>query len=236
MKKKHIFKKIIIVFIILFVGSKLLNGCEKKKPYVWPNSEIADLIPQPKSNLGEVNWDNEDSFDIDVYKTSREDYETYVESCKEAGFTVDYSRHDDSYYADDDNGNSLSLRYDANEKKMNISLHEPYDLEEDETNKEDSGETDQKTEEAHTGIRDEFKEMMDSYEAFFDEYIEFMEKYEKSNNSVSLMSDYLDYMNKYTEYMTKMEEIDEDELSNEEMIYFIEVQSRISSKLLEVSE
>lgn len=120
---------------------------------------------------------------------------------------------------------------------MNISLHEPYDLEEDETNKEDSGETDQKTEEeAHTGIRDEFKEMMDSYEAFFDEYIEFMEKYEKSNNSVSLMSDYLDYMNKYTEYMTKMEEIDEDELSNEEMIYFIEVQSRISSKLLEVSE
>lgn len=49
------------------------------------------------------------------------------EECKNSRFTVDYSRSDGYYSADDENGYSLILNYDAKEKSMNISLHAPAD-------------------------------------------------------------------------------------------------------------
>lgn len=85
---------------------------------------------------------------------------------------------------------------------------------------------------APSGIRPEFKKAMDSYEEFFDEYIIFMENFRKSSNPASMMADYTNYMTKYTETITAMNNIDDGTLSNEELAYYIEVQSRISGKLL----
>lgn len=85
-------------------------------------------------------------------------------------------------------------------------------------------------------IRQEFKDAMDSYEAFFDEYCEFMKKYTESDNSASMLSDYLSYMEKYTDTMTKFSAIEDEELSNAELAYYIDVNARISQKLLEVAQ
>lgn len=87
------------------------------------------------------------------------------------------------------------------------------------------------------GMRPEFKEAMDSYEAYFDEYVAFMEKYAASDGSdLTLLTDYADYMSKYADMMADLEAWDSADMNTAETAYYIEVQSRISQKLLEVAE
>ena len=88
---------------------------------------------------------------------------------------------------------------------------------------------------ADSVVTPEFKAAMDSYEEFFDEYVEFMKKYQESEDSVSMMSDFADYMTRYSEFMTKLDEIDEESLSDADLIYYTEVNARILKKLSEVS-
>ena len=87
-----------------------------------------------------------------------------------------------------------------------------------------------------TSIRPEFKEAMDSYEEFFKEYVNFMKKYAAASNPLSMLDDYYDYMLQYTETMTKLAELEQDEMSTEEALYYAEVSLRISQELLEVAE
>lgn len=93
-----------------------------------------------------------------------------------------------------------------------------------------------KSEESTDGIRPEFKEAMDVYEAFFDEYAEFMKKYRSTENSFSLLTDYMMIMSRYAEVMESLDEIDEDNLSTEEYLYYVEVMTRINAKLLEAAD
>lgn len=87
-----------------------------------------------------------------------------------------------------------------------------------------------------SGVRPEFKEAMDSYEAFFDEYIAFMERYNNSNNSMDMLTEYTNYMSKYTETMVALSQINDGSLSTEELAYYVEVNSRITQKLLMASQ
>lgn len=85
---------------------------------------------------------------------------------------------------------------------------------------------------ALNGIRPEFKEAMDSYEKFFDEYIAFMKEYKDAGYPISMLNDYSEMMTQYTDAMTALGEIGEGELSTEEALYYSQVMSRISQKLL----
>lgn len=83
-----------------------------------------------------------------------------------------------------------------------------------------------------TGIRPEFKKAMDEYEAFFDEYVAFMITFQESDNVASMMGEYNSMMMQYVETMGALEDIDEDELTDEEALYYAEVMLRINQKLL----
>lgn len=84
-------------------------------------------------------------------------------------------------------------------------------------------------------IRPEFKEAMDSYEAFFDEYIALTEKISKGDSSTETMLAYTQYLAKYADVMQKLDEINEDELTAAELLYYEEVMLRITQKLSAVS-
>ncbi len=100
-----------------------------------------------------------------------------------------------------------------------------------------SSESKDSAEAAADGLRPEFKEAMDSYEAFFDEYVAFMEKYAASDGSdLSLLADYASYMSTYADMMADLEAWDSEEMSPAETAYYIEVQARISQKLLSIAE
>ena len=86
-----------------------------------------------------------------------------------------------------------------------------------------------------SSIRPEFKEALDSYEAFFDKYIAFMTSYNAGGGSVNKLSEYTEFMTQYADTMQKMGDLQSEDLTDEEMAYYLEVTTRISTKLLSVS-
>ncbi len=210
----------------------------------WPQSDLASLLPLPASTIGKVTSDSSSGCYIYVGDTSRDDFNAYVEACQTKGFTVDYNKGDDYYYADDINGNHLSLSYEGN-NVMSIQLRQPTETTSSEDNESTSNNqsttvpSNPETSESQTlvdGMRPEFKTAMDNYESFMNEYCEFMEKYAHSDGTdASLLSDYADYLQKYADAMEAFEAWDNGEMNDKELTYYLEVQNRVTQKLLETS-
>lgn len=218
----------------------------------WPKSEIASLLPIPKSSVGKVSSDSSDGCFIYVGKMSADDFNNYVDECVEKGFVVDYERGDKFYYADDKNGNHISLIYQGN-NVITIEIRKSDDVKDEETELENDDKEETQTESAETepdetentsdnielvdGMRPEFKKAMDSYEEFMNEYCDFMKKYEESDGTdLDLLSDYADYMSKYADVVKDFEAWDSEELNAAEMAYYLDVQTRITKRLLEISQ
>ena len=87
---------------------------------------------------------------------------------------------------------------------------------------------------AEGDIRPEVKEFLDSYEAFIDEYAAFMERYANADSGdlAAMMGDYASFMSRYADFAEKLDAMDESELTNAELAYYLEVTSRCSQKLL----
>lgn len=85
------------------------------------------------------------------------------------------------------------------------------------------------------GLDPDFKAAMDSYEKFMDEYVAFMKKYKDNPSDLGLLADYADYMSKYADFVEDFEKWEDEEMNAAETAYYIEVQSRVSKKLLEVA-
>lgn len=85
-----------------------------------------------------------------------------------------------------------------------------------------------------SGVTPEFKKMMDEYEAFVDEYVAFMESYDADASSAESLERYSSYMAQYAETAAAIEAVDQESLSEADAVYYIEVTSRVSSKLLSV--
>ena len=76
--------------------ASLATKCEA---YSWPESDIAALLPQPKSTKGEIKSESSDYFFIQVCDTDAKQYADYVKSVQDNGFTVDYSKSADIFNA-----------------------------------------------------------------------------------------------------------------------------------------
>lgn len=132
---------------------------------------------------------------------------------------------------------TMSRDDNSDDKESEDNETDDKDSEDDENNKPEDNKDPESGENTDLidGMRPKFKEALDSYEAFFDEYCEFLEKYQKSPTDLSLIKDYTEYMTQYADTMSKMEALDDGEMNEAEMKYYIEVTGRISKKLLEVS-
>ena len=99
-----------------------------------------------------------------------------------------------------------------------------------------AGEEKESSEEADSGLLSpEFKKTMDDYEAWFDHYCEVMKKYEENPSDLELLSEMTDLLSEETEMLEQMENMDESEMNNAELAYYLEVTARIEKKLLEVA-
>ena len=228
-----------------------LDAPMKMEMLKWPTSEIASLLPVPKSRIGSISWESSDGFFIYVGDTSKDDYAAYVDECSAKGFSVDYDKGDTYYYADNADGYHISLRYQGN-NVMTIEIQQPKEAapenaletetpavseSEDAPSASESVPSAEGATELVDGMRPEFKNAMDSYEAFFDEYIAFMNKYAKSDGSdLTLLADYASYMSKYADMMADFEAWGDEDMNAAEAAYYLEVQTRINQKLLEVAE
>lgn len=123
---------IVYVIIMIVIVGNIAKRNEKEEDsystYRWPSNGIAALLPEPDAEYGEITNESKDSFAIDLYHMSKNDFEDYIEACKEEGFSVDYNKTSSSYYADDRNGNSLSIWYDEDDEEMTIRIMAAVDV------------------------------------------------------------------------------------------------------------
>lgn len=224
----------------------------------WPDRGLGAMLPAPESSYGVIYNDKAQWFNGDVGNYTREQYGAYVASCEDAGFTVEYTKNNDAFWAWNEEGYYLHLGYDEDKSYMSFSLEAPKEEEsggsgvsnggsEEDVGADDGAATDapdQKTnqDEEPTGgasasgeVTPSFKEYMDSYEAFFDEYIAFMDKYEESTDyTPEMLDDFNTYMERCTDMTAKMNEVDTGALSPADLAYYNEVNARVYEKLYDL--
>lgn len=224
----------------------------------WPDRGLGAMLPAPESSYGVIYNDKAQWFNGDVGNYTREQYGAYVASCEDAGFTVEYTKNNDAFWAWNEEGYYLHLGYDEDKSYMSFSLEAPKEEKsggsgvsnggsEEDVGADDGAATDapdQKTnqDEEPTGgasasgeVTPSFKEYMDSYEAFFDEYIAFMDKYEESTDyTPEMLDDFNTYMERYTDMTAKMNEVDTGALSPADLAYYNEVNARVYEKLYDL--
>lgn len=241
------------IIFVLIVGSIIWDKIDKydqifAESYDWPQSKMAQMLPEPENKILSISEDEGKSLDFDVVATS-EDCKNYIEKCKEKGFVekseASQSSGNYDYVAYNSDGYKLEINNYESMREMDVNLYSPEYLKELEANKnaakkannnknEEMINNDQSDDIADSSSSD-FRETMDSYEAFMDEYISFMETYKNSGSTVDMIDDYNDMLNQYNEFSQKIDNIDEESLSDEDYDYYIEVTSRVSSKLLKAS-
>lgn len=85
------------------------------------------------------------------------------------------------------------------------------------------------------GIRADFKKAMDEYEDFYDEYCQFMKKYKANPSDLTLLSQYANMLTELGEMDEAFKKWESEDLNDAELAYYMEVNSRITKKLLEVA-
>ena len=214
----------------------------------WPSSTVGNMLPAPKSTTGKFSYEHDDSFFVYVSETSKADYDQYVADCSANGFNIDYDKDDTYYRADNADGYHISLKYEGNNimaveikasKNSDAGTSEPATTEPstETTAPSESNATETKPNDTDLvdGMRKDFKDAMDSYEAFMDEYVAFMKKYSDNPSEVGLLADYTKYMSKYADMVEKFDKWESEDLNDAELAYYIDVQARVSKKLLDVA-
>lgn len=214
----------------------------------WPSSTVGNMLPAPKSTTDKFSYEHDDSFFVYVSETSKADYDQYVADCSANGFNIDYDKGDTYYRADNADGYHISLKYEGNNimaveikasKNSDAGTSEPATTEPstETTAPSESNATETKPNDTDLvdGMRKDFKDAMDSYEAFMDEYVAFMKKYSDNPSDVGLLADYTKYMSKYADMVEKFDKWESEDLNDVELAYYIDVQARVSKKLLDVA-
>ncbi len=213
----------------------------------WPINELAQQLPQPPSSQGIVEEESSEYLEVLIGNVNREAYRSYADAVLEAGFQKDYHRDETDFRGYNEEGYFVRIE-DKGRNTMIITLRAPReetpepevtDLPEEtsapqtpEPAAEPTPEPTKEPEKAQaSGVRPEFRKLMEDYESFYDQYIDFMIKYQNSDNAMAMMTDYLALMGKLAEWESTIDKIDESELTTEEAILFNEVNLRVASKL-----
>ena len=80
--------------------------------FVWPDNAISKTIPVFNGESGIINQDTEDVLEITMCGVTQKDCATYIEECKQAGFTIDANVHrsfNDGYNAYNADGYELAV-------------------------------------------------------------------------------------------------------------------------------
>lgn len=231
-----------------------LDAPQELKKIRWPTSEVAKAIPQPNSTMGRIEVDKSNHFLVYIGNTSLDEYSKYVDKCIEKGFDKDYQKNEKIFSAENSDGYELRIYYKGgNVMSIDVSYDsestpEPSESTTPSTSPETSATTtpsatpsatpsptpSSSTSTSKSGISSDFKKAMDSYEAFIDEYVSFMKKYKANPTDTALLSKYSSMMSKLTEQEAAFEKWDSDSLTAEEAAYYVQVQTRVSKKLLDV--
>lgn len=131
--KKSLFIRLIIVvaLIVLFAVFMFFRGgygeAIKKvnATFEWPASGIALQVPEPPTDKGKIEYNDDEQFWITVRGIDQNQYEAYIEDCKEKGFTVEGKKDSISYEAYNEEGYYLDLTHMSSSTELTIRVEAP---------------------------------------------------------------------------------------------------------------
>lgn len=103
---------------------------EQERIAVWDELIIQDKIPELTTRRVVIERNKPTEFELVVYSMSERDYYTYVDVCKQLGYTefAETSSYSGDYTAYDATGCKLSLSYTDYSERMEIALKVPEDM------------------------------------------------------------------------------------------------------------
>ena len=95
----------------------------EKETFIWPETDIASLLPVPQSNNGHIEINNENELLVEIYNATQDDFHEYL---LRSNIRFDkYEKRNEIYYsAYDEEGNILELDYYSANQKMKIHVYE----------------------------------------------------------------------------------------------------------------
>lgn len=106
------------------IENEVIEETEDLEMLVWPQNQLATLIPTPSSPYGTLVYSLEDELQLKIYKVTQDSFYAYVSACVENGFTTIKSESNTSFQAVNQDGYRLELHlYD--EDTMRIVVSEP---------------------------------------------------------------------------------------------------------------
>lgn len=236
------------LFALLMVCALLLTvtACGKPDPtegfteIMWPTSALVSRLPVPESTFGDINSESADYFSVDIGNVTQAQFNAYVAACQEAGFTVEYSKSSSSFSAYDEEGYYVWVYYEPDDGIMDIMTRIPetdedVDVDQTTTTTTKKATTTTTTAAKSDSIGSDFKAAMDAYETFMNKYVDFMKKYQNNPSDLSLLADYATYMSDYAKFCSDFAEWEDEDLNAAELAYYVDVQARVTKKLLEVA-
>lgn len=77
----------------------------------WPDNEMTKKIPKPNKLIGNISYNNSEHFSVYIDNIDDNEYSEYVDAVIKAGFTKDYSRSDEKYYAYNKSGDYIVVEH-----------------------------------------------------------------------------------------------------------------------------
>lgn len=211
-----------------------LEAPDEMSTITWPTSGPGSLLPAPPSTQGSIVNDTSKLYQVNVGDMDKDAFSAYAAQCKEAGFDVDYSSGDTYYQANNADGAKLRVDYKgANVVSIRVDVSDASSAGSDAASS--SASTDSSTTADSSLVTPEFKETMDSYEEFMNKYCDFMVKYTDADavDQASMLADYTDLVQQEADWAKRISAVDESTLSDADDAYYIEVQARVSKRLID---
>ncbi len=92
----------------------------------WPSYMWDGKLPAPASDQGNVTYETETGFNILIGNTSKDDFNTYIDTLLKSGFNKDYNRNGDYFYGKDKEGNRINVTYEGY-NSMNVTFYKAED-------------------------------------------------------------------------------------------------------------
>lgn len=110
-----------LIFAMFRTGT--IDTTDYNAEFKWRKDGLFVYLPEPTITTGKIINESEKLIQFELYKVSESDFEEYAAACKEAGFTVDVTKTDSVFYADNEEGLDLSLFYYSSKRILSVSLN-----------------------------------------------------------------------------------------------------------------
>lgn len=90
--------------------------------YNWAENNFTKIIAKPESEYGKIIYEYPNSFGIEIYKVSYEEFDSYISVCRNQGFDNNVTKTN-TFYSAENEDYSLMIYYDEKAETMAIYIN-----------------------------------------------------------------------------------------------------------------